>query len=44
MQCEFDRPADFVAALNMLRDSGVDSSLWDKRLEQEKRLAKGEAE
>jgi len=42
MQCDFDRPADFVAALNMLRDAPVDASWWDNRLKQTKQLAEGE--
>lgn len=31
-ECGFERPADFVAALNMLRRSGVDATEWDDRM------------
>jgi hypothetical protein len=37
--CEFERPADFVAALNMLRRSGVDTTTWDERMEKVRKLA-----
>jgi len=38
-ECGFERPADFVAALNMLRRSSADTTTWDKKLEQERKLA-----
>lgn len=30
-QCGFERPADFVAAIHMLRRSGADTTVWDER-------------
>lgn len=38
LACGLSRPADFVAALNMLRRADVDSSTWDERMDQYKRL------
>jgi IS605 OrfB family transposase len=38
--CAFERPADFVAALNMLRRSGYDAKVWDERLEAVAKLAR----
>jgi predicted RNA-binding Zn-ribbon protein involved in translation (DUF1610 family) len=37
--CGFERPSDWVAGLNFLRRSGVDSSVWDQRLEASRKLA-----
>jgi len=36
--CELERPADFIAALHMLRRSGADCSLWDERMKKYERL------
>jgi len=38
--CDYDRGADFVAALNMLKRSKLDTSVWDARLRAVKRLTK----
>lgn len=37
-QCSLERPADFVATLNMLRRSGVDSTVWDERMAKVEKL------
>lgn len=36
--CKLERPADFVAALNMMSRAGVDTSVWDKRMKDAARL------
>lgn len=38
-RCNFERPADWVAALWMLRRSGADTSIWDERLRREQELS-----
>lgn len=38
LACRFERPADFVAALHMMRRAGVDFAVWDDRLEKYARL------
>lgn len=38
LQCELERPADFVATLNALRRSGANSGVWDERMQKVQRL------
>lgn len=42
--CTYERPTDYVSALHMLRRSGGDISVWDKRWSDELKLAERERE
>ena len=37
-ECKLERPADFVAAILMLRSADVDSSVWDERMSKFEKL------
>lgn len=39
-ECDYERPTDFVAVVHMLRRSGANMSVWDKRFKRELALAR----